>query len=142
MKVTALFVYGTLRCSDIMEKVTGRKATPMAASLKGYVVRCVKDDVYPGMVPMPEAMAEGGVYFDLEDADFAALDTFEGEMYDRRKVAVDLSDGRSETVYAYVVKPNFVSELDRKEWRYAEFLDHSKERFLETYLLKYLNGDS
>ena len=106
-------------CDDIMRRVAGCSLShtrPMLPSLRRYAVR---GEVYPALVASEGGLVEGVVYHDIPEAAWLRLDRFEGEMYERRLVYVSLTDGRTETVHTYIIKPEFELEarFDRIEFR-------------------------
>ena len=127
------FAYGTLMCEDIMLAVTGSRFKHIPGYLRDYRTRAVKGEVYPGLIPEQGGFAEGIVYFDLTEAAFALLDTFEDEMYQRQIVQVNLEDRTSIEAQAYVVKPEFESWLDPHDWDFEKFLQSGKENFERQY---------
>ena len=127
------FAYGTLMCEDIMLAVTGRRFSRIPASLRDYRRKSVKGEFYPGIIPERGGVVEGIVYHDLPDTAWALLDTFEGEMYQRKIVRVNLADRTSSEAYTFVVKPEFANRLDASEWDFEKFLQSGKKAFETHY---------
>jgi len=86
-----LFVYGTLMCEDIMEDVAGCLPVRLPGRLSGYERRVVKGEQYPGLVPGAAGRVDGLVYRDVPGFAWARLDSFEGDMYQRKPVLVELT---------------------------------------------------
>lgn len=128
-----LFAYGTLMCDDIMAEVAGECMSAVPATLRGYRRLRVKDAHYPALVPDAESRVEGVVYCDVSESAWARLDRFEGEMYSRESVQVELADGSAVAAATYVVHGDFTSCLDETEWDFAAFLDSDKESFCKSY---------
>ena len=128
-----LFVYGTLMCEDIMQEVAGCLPARLPGILPGYERRAVKGERYPGLVPGPGGRVDGVVYRDVPGFAWARLDRFEGDMYRRRRVQVALTDGATLVAETYVVRPRFVSRLDRAEWNFSEFLRSGKAKLCRHY---------
>ena len=128
-----LFVYGTLMCEEIMQQVAGCLPARLAGVLTGYERRAVKGEHYPGVVPGAGGRVDGVVYRDVPGFAWARLDRFEGDMYRRRSVQVQLTDGVTLMAQTYVVRPRFVSRLDSAGWSFAEFLRSGKAKFLRHY---------
>lgn len=78
------FAYGTLMCEDILLAATGCRFTGVRGVLRDYERRTIRGEVYPGIVVTPGKVVEGLVYSDLPEVTWRCLDTFEGEMYQRR----------------------------------------------------------
>lgn len=84
-----VFVYGTLLVPKIWETVTAATGLlSVPAELDGYVIRRVRDAVYPGIVVSPEAGARvgGRVFFDVPEAALRRLDAYEDDFYVRDEV--------------------------------------------------------
>jgi hypothetical protein len=120
-------------CADIMRRVAGCCLSNTHAVLREYRRYKVKGEVYPAIVASEDGLVEGMVYHDIPDGAWLRLDRFEGEMYERRPVNVVLADGRPETVYAYVIRPEFEVRLDSTEWDLEAFLQSGKTRFETEY---------
>jgi gamma-glutamylcyclotransferase (GGCT)/AIG2-like uncharacterized protein YtfP len=132
-KVKGLFTYGTLMCDDIMRSVAGCSLPHTHAVLPNFRRYTVKGEVYPALVVHKGDRVEGVVYHDIPDTAWFRLDRFEGEMYERRLVNVVLPDGSAETVYTYVIRPEFEGRLDSTEWDFDTFLRSGKTSFETEY---------
>ena len=104
------------------------------AVLRDYRRLAVRQQHYPGMIKAPGHVVEGVVYGNISDAGLARLDRFEGEMYARRRVEVELTDGSRQAVYSYVIKPAFEHQLEYRDWHFDEFLRRGKQAFTANYL--------
>jgi gamma-glutamylcyclotransferase (GGCT)/AIG2-like uncharacterized protein YtfP len=128
------FAYGSLMCADIMARVAGGAPMGEPASLSGYVRHPVHGEEYPGIVPAPRGAVSGILYRDLPASAWVRLDAFEGDRYVRRQVSVTMADGRVETAWAYVFKPEHAHLLEAGEWDFGAFLRQGKARFEALYL--------
>jgi gamma-glutamylcyclotransferase (GGCT)/AIG2-like uncharacterized protein YtfP len=128
-----LFAYGTLMCEDIMEEVSGHCLSSTPGMLKDFSRRPVKGEHYPGLVPDRKGTVEGVVYLDLPDGAWGRLDRFEGQMYRRQVVQVELNDGTILPAATYVVRPRFRHQLTQSGWDVAEFLRNGKKHFQRYY---------
>ena len=131
--VMNLFAYGTLMCSDIMEEVSGVKATGIGAVLHGYSRRCVRGQHYPGLIKETSERVDGIIYFDIPDWAWGRLDHFEGDMYERLPVSVETADKKRISAETYVVKDNFKQYLETRRWSYQHFLKNGKIAFQRNY---------
>ncbi len=129
-----LFAYGTLMCEEIMLAVTGRRLTGIRCLLRDYERGKIQGEVYPGIVARPGQVVEGLLYSDMPEAAWEGLDIFEGEMYRRRVIEVDLEDGTVREAQAYVLRPEFEHRLSASPWSLEEFLRSGKEGFQRQYL--------
>ena len=128
-----LFAYGTLMCNDIMEEITGSHLSPVSATLRGYRRMRVKGEHYPALVPDADGRVEGVVYLSISGATWDRLDRFEGEMYSREMVQVELNHGQAIPAETYVARAEFMGYLVDAEWDFAEFLRKNKGSFRRTY---------
>ena len=128
-----LFSYGTLMCNDIMEDVSGCRLSCVPGTLRGYSRRSVRGEHYPALVPHEEGRVEGVVYRNVPDSAWGRLDRFEGEMYARQLVQIELNDGSTLQAATYVVQPEFLGHLDQTDWDFADFLRNGKASFQRHY---------
>jgi gamma-glutamylcyclotransferase (GGCT)/AIG2-like uncharacterized protein YtfP len=127
------FAYGTLMCADLMHAVAGHCGRPVPGTLRDYRRQTVKGEVYPGIRPQPGTAVEGVVYGNLPSDAWTRLDVFEGDLYQRQLVQVDLADGTTMAAYTYVVKPEFEHRLEATEWDAGQFLRTGKKTFVAHY---------
>jgi gamma-glutamylcyclotransferase (GGCT)/AIG2-like uncharacterized protein YtfP len=129
-----LFAYGTLMCEEIMLAVTGCRLPGVRGFLRDYERGKIQGQVYPGIVARPGKVIEGVVYSEVPEAAWKRLDTFEGDMYQRRVIQVELEDGTAREAQAYVIRPEFEHTISASPWSLEEFLRSGKERFQKQYL--------
>ena len=120
-------------CDDIMQEVAGCGLTGEPGTLKGFCRRGVKGEHYPALIPETDSCVDGILYRDVPQAAWARLDRFEGEMYIRRQVPIELGGGKKVAAQAYIVKPGFMDLLEATEWDFSEFLRNGKARFQKRY---------
>jgi gamma-glutamylcyclotransferase (GGCT)/AIG2-like uncharacterized protein YtfP len=103
-------------------------------TIDGFCRRCVVEEEYPAVIPMPGAGVEGVLYRDVDGADLQILDTFEGEYYQRQTVPVRLP-GEAQPVMAelYVFRPAYYALVDAADWDVDSFREHGMARFLARY---------
>ena len=128
-----LFAYGTLMCDDIMREVSDCRLSSMPGILRGYSRRSVKGEHYPALLPDPDGCVEGLLYWNVPDSAWRRLDRFEGNMYARRRVKVVLNGGTDIAAGTYVVRPQFLDQLEASDWDLADFLRNGKARFRKHY---------
>ncbi len=128
-----LFAYGTLMAEDIMEEVSGCRPSSVPGTLRGYSRRSVIGEHYPALVPHEDGRVEGVVYRNVPDAVWERLDRFEGEMYARQLVQIELKDGSTVQAATYVVQLEFLDHLDQSDWDFADFLRNGKASFQRHY---------
>lgn len=73
-----LFVYGTLRNARLMAAVSGGSVSAVPATLDGFAVSPLRDDVVPMIAACPGARVEGVLYRGLDLRQRQRLDLFEG----------------------------------------------------------------
>lgn len=127
-----LFAYGTLMSEAVFGAVTGVKAVPQPAMLDGFSCWSVKGEVYPAIVPDPTGRVDGVVYPTLTDPVWQRLDRYEGKQYTRRAVTVRLNDGTLLPALTYVWVSGEMAGLDRRRWRFDDFLNYYGTDYLKT----------
>lgn len=86
-----LFAYGTLRDPDLLAAVLARPLKPHLlhpARAPGFRAVHYPGRIYPALVRVPGAAAEGLLITDLTPFERDLLDAFEGEEYRRQPIAV------------------------------------------------------
>ncbi|MEW2353183.1 gamma-glutamylcyclotransferase family protein [Spirillospora sp. NPDC029432] len=116
-----LFVYGTLRFPEVLEALLGRVPRLSPARVRGWSVRALAGEVYPGMVAEPGAAAEGVLIIGLDPAERDLLDAFEGEPYE--VVAVPLDGGGEARAYAWT------GPTEPHAWDVEHFAEHDLPEF-------------
>lgn len=111
-----LFAYGTLMVPQMVRRLLGRGITSVSGTLEDYACYAVKHQIYPAIVAVNGSNVSGLVYQDLMENDLEKLDQYEGDMYDRTEVRVQLSDGNYILCQTYVCKVEYYSYLDNKLW--------------------------
>lgn len=117
-----LFIYGTLQDEAVWRAVTGRPLAGFStrpARAPGQRAVYYGPHPYPALVPQPGAAAPGLLVFGLSMADWAALDTYEGEGYHRAILAVSTAEGPIEA-QAYL--PAAAPGPALRPWHLAEWL--------------------
>jgi len=120
-------------CKDIMEEISGCRLTSAPGILRGCRRRSVKGERYPALVLTGEGFVEGVVYRNLPLSAWERLDRFEGEMYIRQAVQIELKDGTVLPAETYAARPEFLDHLEESEWAFADFLRNGKECFKLQY---------
>lgn len=126
-----LYTYGTLQLPAIMSQIVGRALLGRPARLSGYARYRIRDRVYPAIIEAPGAELAGVVYELLQPRELARLDDYEGAMYERRVVAVELG-GACIEANAYVLRPEHVHRLSAEPWD----LGHFEREHLASYLAR------
>lgn len=128
-----LFAYGTLMCGDIMREVAGCLPESLPGVLYGYRRRTVRGEHYPGLLQGGTSRVDGVLYRGVPACAWTRLDDFEGDMYLRQSVRIELPDGATLSAETYLVRPQFRACLGHDEWSYAEFLRSGKAKFRDRY---------
>jgi gamma-glutamylcyclotransferase (GGCT)/AIG2-like uncharacterized protein YtfP len=128
-----LFAYGTLMCEDIIRQVSGCCLSFTPGIVRGYCRRSVRGEVYPAIFSHEAGQVKGVVYRDLPDMTWRRLDLFEGNMYKREQVLVHIGEGKTSIAETYVVRSEFLSQLDATEWSFENFLNNGKKKFQKSY---------
>lgn len=118
---------------DIMCAVTGSRVSATGGILRGFRRNRLFGELYPAITPSPDGMVEGVVYSNVADEVWERLDQFEGEMYCRRVVTVELVDGTFRHAQTYILRPQFEDRLSTESWTLQEFLRSGKAQFESHY---------
>ncbi len=123
-----VFTYGSLMFADVWTRVVEGDYRSLRARLDDHARFEVRDQTYPGMVAQQNSRVEGVLYLDVDDADLARLDQFEGDDYVRATLGVACEDGSARAAEAYVYR--LADRLSKTMWQPEAF---AMQRFLETY---------
>lgn len=126
MTPRALFAYGTLQDSDILDAVLGRAISQDAmvvATLAGFRSVYYPGRVYPALLASPEAKTDGILIHTLTAEDWAALDAFEGDEYYRDTFEAATING---TIGAEVYMPSHPVPDHAEPWTLAHWRLHHK----------------
>jgi gamma-glutamylcyclotransferase (GGCT)/AIG2-like uncharacterized protein YtfP len=75
-----LFVYGTLLLDDVVNTLLDRIPRHQQATAPGWRIVRLPDKAYPGLIP-GDREANGRIFTDLTNAEWATLDAFEDPAY-------------------------------------------------------------
>ncbi len=125
---THVFTYGSLMFAPVWERVVRGRYRQATALLDQHARFALVDDTYPGMVTTAGSSVTGVVYFDLDAADLAALDHFEGNEYRRTPVMLRLEDGTALAAQTYLFEAT--ARLSDQPWNPETF---AMDRFLDSY---------
>lgn len=126
-----VFTYGSLMFPEVWKPLVPRPRASASATLFGFAREGVRGQAYPGIRPEPGAQTVGRLYLDLDEAELAQLDAFEGSEYRRETVQVRITtgDGRSLDVPAEVYRLVDPLRLDGKAWDPDRFAHDSAAGF-------------
>jgi gamma-glutamylcyclotransferase (GGCT)/AIG2-like uncharacterized protein YtfP len=116
----SLFAYGTLQLMEVLHAVVGQRWQGQPALLVGYARYRVRGKPYPAIVAEPMAQVPGLLYRGVAAEELAWLDTYEGELYERRTVDVQVGAAAHPAV-VYVLGEQHRSLLSKDAWELAEF---------------------
>ena len=122
-----VFTYGSLMFPPVWSLVVAGRYRSLAGTLAGHARFAVDAQDYPGMVVRSGASVDGVLYLDVDEADLARLDRFEGDDYRRAMVDVATAEGTlpAET-YVYLQAERLLAS----PWDPAAF---AMQRFIDTY---------
>jgi cation transport regulator ChaC len=104
-----------------MEIVAGRRFPSCPARLSGYRRRVLRGAVYPGLVPAAGERTEGVLWQELDRAALARIDRFEGELYVRPLLRVELESGAECEAFVYVLRPEQHALASDAPWSEVDF---------------------
>lgn len=88
--VQRLFCYGTLELVDTMRVLIGTVPPSHQATLSGYARFRIKGKHYPGIVAQQGTNVIGTLYAKVTQTQLKRLDRYEGPMYRRCRVMVNV----------------------------------------------------
>jgi gamma-glutamylcyclotransferase (GGCT)/AIG2-like uncharacterized protein YtfP len=116
----SLFAYGTLQLPDVLQAVVGQRWRGEPALLVGYGRYRVRGKPYPAVIAEPAGNVAGLLYEGIGDEELALLDSYEGELYERRTVSVR-AGGDACPAVVYVLGEQHRSLLSSEGWELGEF---------------------
>lgn len=120
--------------SPVWDRVVRGNYRASSASLKGYSRFAVIDETYPVIVPgNPEQVVEGVLYFDVDLADVARLDVFEGKYYLKKSVELMAENRQSFQAQAYVLNPAYQNIVSESSWNPEHFYCQDMFEFIDAY---------
>ena len=128
-----VFTYGSLMIPSVMAAVAGKRFQMLTASLKEYARFKVKGESYPGLVYRNGAATDGIVHCDVDDLSLHSLDEFEGELYTRISVRVEVDQQGPLIAETYIVSPEHLHLLSSEPWDIEEFEKKHLQEFLRGY---------
>lgn len=123
-ETSKLFVYSTLLLDDVMSTLIDRIPHYQNATAPGWRVMCLPQRVYPGLV-WGQGEANGKVFTDLTDAEWATLDAFEDLTY--TLTAVRILDPRETGALTYIWRGEHLDQ----PWSVADFSRNELASYLD-----------
>ena len=128
-----VFTYGTLMCEDILQTIVDQHECLGTTRLQGFRRLCIRNEHYPGIIQASDYEVQGIVYNLPQQDSLHKLDYFEGDMYQRIPVSVELDNGDCLQAFTYVIKDHYRHMLEQKDWDFEVFKKHYKSAFITTY---------
>lgn len=128
-----VFTYGSLEFPSVLGAVIGRVPARVPAVLEGFARFRVRGASYPGIVASEGARTDGTLWRGLDLDALAALDRFEGALYERIRRPVRTRAGREVLAHVYVVRDSRRDVLGPEPWDKARFGREQLAAFLKSY---------
>lgn len=130
-----VFTYGSLMFEAVWSRLVTQPRASMLARLDDYERQGIFGELYPGLIPKPQARTEGRLWLGLSPQDVASLDAFEGAAYrrDSVKVTVCARHGGQTQVSAEVYVFLNPAQLTGAPWDTQRFRDVDLPAFLAQY---------
>ncbi len=118
-----LFVYGTLRDPDLLAAVLGRPlrgAGRHVARAPGFRAVHYPGRIYPALIRVPGAAAEGLLLIDLSPFERDLLDAFEGDEYRRAAIATIVEEDlfEADAYLPAIAVPNAGEDWSLERWQF------------------------
>ena len=120
-------------CEDIMYEVSGYHLSHEPGILRGYSRRSVTGENFPAIIADREATVDGLIYRNIPSLVWDRLDRFEGKMYERHHVNVELNNQETLSAETYVIHPAYLNLLDQSDWDFDDFIRNGKASFQRHY---------
>jgi gamma-glutamylcyclotransferase (GGCT)/AIG2-like uncharacterized protein YtfP len=120
MSAPGLFAYGTLQLPEILAQVVGRSWPGSRAELVGYRRYALRGKPYPAIVAEDGAHVVGLLYPGVSPLELDLLDSYEGELYERRLVTVHVGP-LTAPAFVYVLGEPSSEQLTAREWNLEQF---------------------
>jgi gamma-glutamylcyclotransferase (GGCT)/AIG2-like uncharacterized protein YtfP len=130
----SLFAYGTLQLADVLHAVVGQRWQGEPALLVGYGRYRLRGKPYPAIIAEPAGNVAGLLYAGVGVAELALLDSYEGDLYERRTVKVRLG-GHTHSALVYVLGEQHRSLLSSEAWELGAFEREHLAEYLERIML-------
>jgi gamma-glutamylcyclotransferase (GGCT)/AIG2-like uncharacterized protein YtfP len=127
----AFFAYGTLAVADVLEALTGHRPCARPATLPGYARYRVRGQLHPAVVERAGATTDGIVYEGIDPTDWAVLDDFEGDAYERRLRPVVFQGGGGALAFVYLLRRDREHTLTAQGWSIDAFTQRHLRRTVE-----------
>lgn len=125
-----LFVYGTLIFEEILFALLQKRYISIPGLLRNHAIKKFSSAEYPGIIPDITATVSGKIIFDISQNDISILDTYEGIMYQRTKIAVS-TNSEYYKCQTYLVKDRYKAKLSQAAWCPLDFQKNSLKHYLE-----------
>lgn len=130
-----IFTYGSLMFEHVWAKIVDGSYDRCTAILQGYDRKGIQGEVHPVVVPSsPPSQVQGTVYLDVTTSDLVKLDQFEGEYYCRKAEEVHKPDMTILSVEVYVLKEEYYTIIDPREWDPVNFSTTGIHFFIHKYM--------
>jgi len=113
---SAVFCYGTLLFPEVLRAVAGVSIAGRTATVHGWARYRVHGEVFPGLIADPPSRTRGLLLEGVDALSLASLDAFEGALYQRRELEVELDDGTHMPAQCWVMAPGCEARLTREPW--------------------------
>ena len=123
-----LFVYGTLQLPEKLQGILGRIPALTPALLMGYRVGMVARADFPGIVPDESSTVSGQLLGPLNQQELERLDRYEGELYQRVRVPVQLGDKQCQA-WTYCIVPWARERVTRETWTIEDYRNRRHPRW-------------
>jgi len=126
-----LFVYGTLQVPDVTRRLIGRVISGQPATLSGYRCGVVARADFPGIVPQVGATVPGQLLLNLSVEEIRQLDRYEGELYRRVEVSVQLqASGAQRRCWVYMITGWARHRVTETPWTMEWYQQRTRNRRL------------
>jgi len=128
-----IFAYGSLMYDRVWASLVAGAYERVPGVLYGFERRCICNEHYPAIIPGKlTSSVDGVLYLNIDQADLARLDAFEGSYYKRRPVEIHTENN----IYAgdaYILDPSYRYILSPEPWNPEQFEHEGIDDFISHY---------
>lgn len=134
-----VFTYGSLMFPPVWTRVVTGHHRSVKGTIHGFERRRIVDAAYPALT-RGAGTVDGVLYCDVGAEDLAALDRFEleGEDYRRIEIPVVLESGETVTAWTYLYLKT--DRIAAERWDPQQFETRDLPRFIGTYCVEHAPG--
>jgi gamma-glutamylcyclotransferase (GGCT)/AIG2-like uncharacterized protein YtfP len=111
-----IFTYGSLMYPAVINALTDCNFSYEDVTIQDFERRAIQGKKYPGLRRHIGSMAQGRLWFDIDESSMRMLDSFEDSLYERQTVEITSKSRGVINAFAYVVPKHLEHTLEDIPW--------------------------